>query len=234
MKTYRCLIVEDEPLAQKVIQKHLAHYPELQLVGICENPLKAFEIMSKEKIDLLFLDITLPAVNGIDFIRSLKNPPAVIFTTAYSEYAVTSYELEAVDYLLKPITLDRFKQALSKFFRQEEKKMETEGIDFLFIKESGKLVKLFLQEILFIEARKDYLMIYLSHRSVITHKTMKAMEESLPARGFIRIHRSYIVSRKAVTGMTTSYVEIAEKKLPIGEKYKQKVMQEFKADSKLM
>ena len=230
MKPYSYLIVEDEPLAQKVIQKHLENFPGFQLAGICENAVQAFETISKKKIDLLFLDITLPSISGIDFIRSLKNAPAVIFTTAYSEYAVSSYELDAVDYLLKPITLERLGLAMDKFLKLQKSKLPPADEDFFFFKEGGKLVKVYFQDIQFVEARKDYLLLHLSQRPVITHRTMKTMEQILPAGDFIRIHRSYIVSKKAVTRVATAFLEVSGKRLPIGEKYKARVLTCFKAN----
>lgn len=228
MKTYNCLLVEDEPLAQKVIQKHVAQYTELKLVEVCENALKAIEIINRSKIDLLFLDITLPVMNGIDFIRLLKNPPPTIFTTAYSEFAVTSYELEAVDYLLKPVTFERFSQAVTKFFRLLEGGLPTRERPFLFLKEGGKLTKLHLDEILYIEARKDYLLLHTQQRRLLTYSTMKAMEEQLPPDQFMRIHRSYIVSKSAINSLGSSAVELAGLSLPVGEKYKANLQQEFR------
>lgn len=223
MKRYRCLIIEDEPLAQKIIQKHIASFPQLQLDGSCENALKAFELLSKSSIDLLFLDITLPEVSGIDLIRSLKNPPAVIFTTAYSEYAVTSYEFDAVDYLLKPITFERFSQAMNRFFQRFGNGSSHQTPSFLTVKESGRLVKIPLLDILYIEARKDYLLITTVHQRILTYSTMKAMEEALPSEIFIRIHRSYIVSMKAVEIIAPSYISVAGIQLPIGETYRQTI-----------
>jgi DNA-binding LytR/AlgR family response regulator len=228
MKTISCLVIEDEPLAQRLLQNHLSHFKELQLVATCENVLQAFGIMHQQTIDLLFLDISLPAMNGIDFIRSLKNPPAVIFTTAYSEFAVASYELEAVDYLLKPITFERFSQAIEKFFRRSEAGKELPRTDHLFLKENGQLVKLYLNEIRYIEARKDYVLVHLDKRFLITHRTMKAMEALLPAEDFVRIHRSYIIPEAGARRISGSHIEIAGVKLPVGEKYKQALMQRFR------
>jgi two-component system LytT family response regulator len=218
-------------LAQKIIQRYLSSFPEFALAGTCENALKGFEQITITKVDLLFLDITLPLVNGIDFVRSLRKPPAIIFTTAYADYAATSYELEAVDYLVKPITFERFTQAINRYLRLQEKEPTPEEKDFLFIKESGKLVKVFFAEILFIEARKDYLLVQTAQRRYLTHFTMKAMEEELPADRFIRIHRSYIVSIKAVERIATTFLEIKGNQLPIGEIYKQKLPKEFRRRS---
>jgi DNA-binding LytR/AlgR family response regulator len=226
MKTYNCLLVEDEPLAQRVIQKHIAQYKELQLVATVENALRAIEIINKTKVDLIFLDITLPVMSGIDFVKLLKNPPLLVFTTAYSEFAVTSYDLDAVDYLLKPITFDRFTQAITRFLRVAETAANKEA--FLFIKEGGKLTKVCLDEITYIEARKDYLLVSTPQRRLLTYSTMKAMEEQLPPDQFMRIHRSYIVSRKFIKSISSFTVEVAGTLLPIGEKYKPNLRQEFR------
>jgi two-component system LytT family response regulator len=181
--------------------------------------LQAFEIISRQKIDILFLDINLPEINGIDFIRSLKSPPSVVFTTAYSEYASDSYELDAVDYLLKPVTPERFRVCMNKLFRIQGKQAAPELSEFLFIKDKGQLVKIFFKDIIYIEARKDYLMLYLTEKILITHMTMKAIEEVLPS-DFIRIHRSFIVSKREITGFSPVFVTIRGKLIPIGRKYK--------------
>jgi two-component system LytT family response regulator len=229
---YKYLIIEDEPLARKVIEKHMTQFPQFESAGISENVFTAFELISRMKIDVLFLDINLPGVNGIDFIKSLKNPPAVVFTTAYSEFAATSYELDAVDYLLKPITFERFAQAMNKILKQTQNKTKNSAPDFVFIKQKRKLIKVFFSEILYIEARKDYLMVNLARRSIITHMTMKSMEELLPSSDFIRVHRSYFVSKKAITGMDSSFLELGEKKIPIGEKYKTSIARLFRGDQR--
>jgi two-component system LytT family response regulator len=186
-----------------------------------------FEIINKEQIDILFLDINLPGISGIDFIKSLKTPPAVIFTTAYSEFAVNSYELEAIDYLLKPITPARFRQSIHKILKIRYT-TETEKVtQYIFIKVNSKLVKILQKDILYIEARKDYLMIHTMDRYYMTHMTMKAMEEILPNEKFQRVHRSYIIGLNSISCFSSNQIEIGDKKIPVGEKYKKEIVKKF-------
>lgn len=220
---YSCLVIDDEPLARKVIEKHLQDYPQFLLEASCENALSAFALINSKKIDLVFLDIQMPGIDGIQFIRSLKNPPAVIFTTAFSEYAADSYELEAVDYLVKPVSTERFARSIQKFLKQAPAVQKKEEKNFLFVKSDGRLTKIYHNEIDYIESRKDYLMIYTEDRPVITHMTMKAMEDLLPPALFRRVHRSYLISLQKIRSLGTNELELGKKKIPIGEKYRKLV-----------
>ena len=228
--TYNCLIVDDEPLARKVIEKHLQSFPQLRVQGSVENAIAAFELLLTQTIHLLFLDIQMPAINGLQLIRSLKNPPAVIFTTAYAEYAAESYDLDAIDYLVKPVGLERFERSIRKFLNDTSSDTLEKG-KFLLVKEDGKLSKVFYRDILYIESRKDYVMLYTANQSYIKYMTMKSIEDLLAEEQFKRVHRSFIVATEAVTGIYNNALEINRKTIPIGEKYKKEVLGFFRGMS---
>ncbi|WP_316817796.1 LytTR family DNA-binding domain-containing protein [Pedobacter nyackensis] len=214
----RCLIVEDEPLAQQVIADHIRNIPELELVGICGNAIEAFEIIHRTHIDLILLDIQMPALNGMDFIKSLKVPPAVIFTTAYSEYAVESYEIQAVDYLLKPITYERFLASITRFLKLYVQPAPAKT--HTFFKVNGKFIKLEHIDILYAQSVKDYIILHTIHGKYITHMTMKYLDGLLPSSIFLRLHRSFLVNRDKITLIGKQEVEIDRDKIPIGKNYK--------------
>ncbi|MGA0555518.1 LytR/AlgR family response regulator transcription factor [Larkinella sp. VNQ87] len=214
-----CLLVEDEPLAQQVIETYIRQTAGLNLVEVCYTALEAFEVLNRIPIDLLFLDIQLPSLTGVDLIRRLKEPPAVIFTTAYTDYAVESYELNAIDYLLKPITYDRFRQSVSKFLKT--KPVYSSPKAHTYFKVNGQLVKIAHNEILYAQSIKDYILIKTAQRQYITHLTMKSLTEQLPTRDFRRVHRSFIVNLAHITALGKQEVEIERvKKVPIGENYR--------------
>lgn len=219
----QCLIVDDEPLAQDVIAKYVEQSPKLQLVKKCSNALEAFAVLEKQPVDLLFIDISMPVVSGIDFIRSLKAPPAVIFTTAFSEYAADSYELEALDYLVKPITYARFTKSVDKFFRQKIKP-GTDEKNYLYIKADGRLQKLFYADIIYAESMRDYIKVVTVTGNHVIHLTMKALSELLPAGIFIRVHRSFIVQAKCMLSIGKKEILVNEFKIPVGDNYKQNLV----------
>ena len=227
---YNCIIVDDEPLARKVIEKHLQSFPRLTLLGVAENATAAFELLHTQTVHLIFLDIQMPMINGLQLVRSLKSPPAVIFTTAYADYAAESYELDAIDYLVKPIGFERFERSIQKFFK-EALPVITQPDQFVFVKHLGKLSKVYFRHILYIESRKDYLMIYTDGQCYIKHMTMKAIEELLKDEKFKRVHRSFIISVTAVTGIYNDALEINKKKIPVGEKYRREVLNFFRGKS---
>jgi DNA-binding LytR/AlgR family response regulator len=214
-----CMIVDDEPLAQQVLEKYIGQCAPLQLVKKCFNASEAFDALHQQPVDLLFLDIKMPVIKGTDFIRSLKNPPAFIFTTAYEAYAAMSYELEAVDYLLKPITYSRFTKSIDRFLKLHPL-TEIPEKEYIYIKVSGKLVKVFLPDILYAESMKDYIKLKTNKELLITHMTMKALEELLPANQFIRVHRSFMVNVQHITVIGKGEMEVDALTIPIGALYK--------------
>lgn len=219
----RTLIVDDEPLAHDIIEAYVDKIPDMEIVGKCDNAIEANELIQKGEVDLVFLDIQMPEMTGIQLVRSLTNPPKVVFTTAYAEYAVDGFDLNAVDYLLKPIAFERFLQAVNKV-KEGMSSTVTNADDFFFVKADKKLIKVHFSEILFIEGLKDYVIIKKEQGRVIALQTMKSLEQKLPSDIFMRVHRSYIVNIqkiKAVVGNTVEIVEGGQPKfIPIGKNYK--------------
>lgn len=224
----KCIIVEDEALAQQVIQKHLEQISGFQLVSICSNALEASEILHKQEVDLIFLDIQLPGMTGLNFLRTLPNPPLVVLTTAYAEYALESYEFNVIDYLLKPISFERFSKAINKIVEgrlfTQPKEKGNQLNDHIFIKSNSKFFKVNFSEIVYIESMKDYLKIHTTEYNLVTHQTMNDMEKILPAKQFIRVHKSYIVGVAYIKSIYGNSIEIAKETIPIGINYKEKVM----------
>jgi len=224
----KCIIVEDETLAQNVIQAHLQRTDQFELIGVCSNALEAKEILDKKEVDLIFLDIQLPGMTGLNFLRTLKNPPLVVLTTAYAEYALESYEFNVIDYLLKPISYERFSKTIDKIvegrlFTQTSKEKE-HSHDHIFIKSNSKFFKVNFSEIIYIEGMKDYLKIHTADYKLVTHQTMNEMEKILPAKQFIRVHKSYIIALAHVKSIYGNNIETGKATLPIGINYKEKVM----------
>lgn len=229
----KCLIVDDEPLAIELIRDHIAKLPYLELAGSCQNALEAFEILKKEPIDLLFLDIQMPMITGMEFVKSLQKPPGVIFTTAYRQYAVESYELNVIDYLLKPITFARFLKAIDKYLgtvksapvrRQQQDAAAPAAEEHVFVNANKKHIKVRFDEILYVESLKDYIRIHTEEQKITTKEKISDFADKLPAN-FLRIHRSYIVNRVKITAFTAHDVEIGEREIPIGGSYKQRVFE---------
>jgi DNA-binding LytR/AlgR family response regulator len=216
----RCIIVDDEPLAQEILEAHINRFGQVALFAKCPNALEAFTILHKEPIDLMFLDIRMPSINGIDFLRSLKSPPKVIFTTAYSEYALTGFELDGIDYLLKPITYERFEKSMKKLFRAypDEK---TQSKQYTYFKVSGKLVKVLHTELLYAQSVKDYILLKTSKGNLLTHMTMKSLTELLPRDVFERVHRSYLVNTNYIDVIDKSFLKVAGTEIAIGENYRE-------------
>ncbi len=233
------IIVDDEPLALDVLETYIDKIPDLNLVKKCSNALEANSALNEHDIDLMFLDIQMPQLTGIDFLRTLAKPPKVIFTTAYANYAVEGFELNAVDYLLKPISLDRFMKAVNK--AQEQINLENkdaapvssssdgDGEDYIFVKADKKLIKVNYSDIVYIEGLKDYVIIRLNSSRIITLQTMKSLEQKLPASTFKRIHRSYIVNIQKIQAVQGNMVEVIEKNqakhLPIGKNYREELLE---------
>jgi DNA-binding LytR/AlgR family response regulator len=226
-----CVIVEDEPLARNLLTEYVRKVPSLNLIEACSNPLVALEVLRNNSVDVLFLDVQMPELTGISLLKVLQKRPFVILTTAYSEYALHGYELDVVDYLLKPITFERFLRAVDKVTeRMESKKSPVVIVEkpqgsveqpFVFIKDGTKLVKVVFDEILYVEGLKDYVTIHLkNNQKIVSLQRLKALEDQLPADKFIRIHNSFIVALQAIDVVHKNNVQVQGAQLPIGETYK--------------
>lgn len=232
MKT-KCMIVDDEPLARDLIRAHVEKLENFEIVAECNNAMKALSVLREKHVDLLFMDIQMPQITGIEFLKTLKHPPKVIITTAYREYALDGFELDVVDYLLKPITFERFLKSVNKFYQmcQEQIKVATGGVSekaaeesYIYVKENKKVIKVNLADIKYIEGLSEYVQIYTDKRKIITKTSMALMEEKLPADHFLRIHKSYIVPINKIEAFTANTIEISGKELPIGRNFKNAVL----------
>ena len=227
MKQIGCVAIDDEPLALQLVEGFIQKVPYLNSLGIFESTFDAIPVLKGEKVQLLFLDINMPDLSGIDFLKSLKNPPLVIFTTAYDEYALQGFELNALDYLLKPFSYERFLKATDKAYDQinlleQNIHHEATGEDYIFVKSEHNIIKIPLNDILYIQGFKDYLKIHTSApRPIFTLKSMKSMEEMLPSNRFIRVHRSYIISIDKIHSFRNGRIKILDKAIPIGELYRE-------------
>lgn len=226
----RCLIIDDEPLAIEVLKIHVAQLSEMIVVGTYANPVEALETLRNEKIDILFLDIEMPILSGIDFVKHIAIAPKIVFTTAYRNYAIESYELDVVDYLLKPISFSRFLKAINKFrtmaqppITVNDASKELPRDDHIYVNASKKFIKLEFDDITYVESMKDYVKIHSSNKSVVTKEAISSFAAKLPPE-FLRIHRSFIVNTKKVTAFTKVDVEINDTELPIGSSYKETVI----------
>lgn len=220
----KCIVVDDEPFAIELLEDFIRKVPFVELVQTCENALEALEILKKGNIDLMFLDIKMPDINGLDLLKSLKNPPVVIFTTAYSEYAVESYNLDALDYLLKPVPFDRFLKSVNKAREYiEDRNVGSDADqhvpkvekDYFFVKANYQILKINFRDILYLEGLKDYVKIYCGPKAILTNQSMKYIESRLPSATFVRVHRSYIVSLDKITSITKNRVVIGDKHIPV-------------------
>ena len=220
---WKCIIVDDEPPALKIIKSYIDLVENLSIVALCSNALQAMEILKKEKVDLLFLDIQMPKLTGIGFIKTLAHPPKIIFTTAYKEYAVDAFDLDAVDYLLKPISLERFLKAVNKVTNSNygaEQTIAPVRQGFLYFRSERKMVKVFLDDMVYIESLKDYINIHrLADKPLMVRQSISTIEAMLPPDLFLRIHRSFIISINKVTAFTPHDVEIGNIEIPIGRQY---------------
>jgi DNA-binding LytR/AlgR family response regulator len=223
----KCVIIDDERLAIEVIESHLKNFDHVEIVATFENPLKAYPILEQEKIDVIFLDINMPQMTGFSFIENLTNKPLIVITTAYREYAVKSFELSVLDYLVKPIPFNRFLKTMNKVYQQVyvnsvsgDSNLQQEP--HIFLKVNKKLVKINLNDILFIESLKDYIKVITTVGDYVVHKSLTAITEELPQSSFIRIHRSYTISINKIIALEGNTIEISNKKIPIGRNYLKK------------
>jgi DNA-binding LytR/AlgR family response regulator len=234
MKKLNCLLVDDEPPALEILRNYISNTPGLTIAGECHHAVAAFDFLQHHPVDLIFLDIHMPKISGTDFLKALKNPPKVIFTTAYRDYAVDGYELGAVDYLLKPFSLDRFWKAIQRAGIMEDPKAvanqdsHTQADRFLYVRSDRKMVKLLLREILFVESLKDYVKIVLPDRQVITKQTITSIEEMLPENDFLRVHRSFIIACDKLDSYSQTSAFIGKYEIPIGPLYRQQFMKSTK------
>jgi DNA-binding LytR/AlgR family response regulator len=223
-----CIIVDDEPLARQGMEMNIANVSSLQLLGSFSNPLAAADFLRKENVDLMFLDINMPELSGLDFLKALRDAPLVIFTTAYPQYALESYELDAIDYLVKPIRIERFLKAVNKaenhfkLLQQEAKSSQVEKIedDYIFIKADRKFFKLNFKDILYIEGLKDYVVIYTMDNKIITSMNVKTIAGQLPSSVFTRVSKSYIVNILHINSFDNELVYINGNEIPIGQSFK--------------
>lgn len=229
MKTYNCFIVDDEPLAIEVIEDHLSKLQNFEVVGSYIDSIEAFVQFKNTQVDLLFVDIEMPDFNGLEFIKSLKNKPEIIITTAYRNFAVQGFDLNILDYLVKPIPLERFMQSIDKFIdkssNHHQNNIQVEQQEFIIVRADRKNIKLFLKDILYVEGLKDYVKIILKDKQILTKQSIGVFEKNLQPKHFFRIHKSFIIALDKVTAYTTYDVEIERLEIPIGRSYKKSFLE---------
>ena len=234
-KKIKCLVVDDEPPAREILKQHIAGVDALELAGTCANAVEAISFLKDHPIDLMFLDIQMPQLLGTNFIRTLKSPPKVIFTTAFRKYALEGFELDAVDYLLKPISFERFLKGINKVLQIstiadhnpaaiDKENHKEQSNSFLYFRADRKMVKVFFHDILFIEALKDYIKIVTPGKTIVTKYVLTTLAELLPPDEFLRIHKSYIVAINKIESFDADFIQIANHELPIGRLYKYDVI----------
>ena len=233
MKT-KCLVIDDEPLARDLMRSHIEKLEDFEVVEECSDAMKALQALQNHSVDLMFMDIQMPQITGIEFLKTLKHPPKVIITTAFREYALDGFELDVVDYLLKPITFERFLKSINKYYQifQEETNSEQSlsrevpnEEAFIYVKENKKVIKIHLNEIIYIEGLSEYVQIFTKDKKIITKTSMTNMQEKLPSTGFLRIHKSYIISLAKMKAFTSGSIEVPGKEIPIGRSYKNSVLE---------
>lgn len=227
---YSCLIVDDEPIAIRVIKNHLANFSNIEVKGECNNAIEAMEFLSQTSVDLVFLDIQMPQITGVEFLKNLSSPPKIIFVTAYRDYAIEAFDLEVVDYLLKPVSLIRFTKAISRFYNRMNETVESPKLttpeklqNYIFLKAEKKLHKLMFDEIVCAESMGDYLVVHTETGKIVTKLRISQIEETLPADQFIRVHRGFIVSVPKIKSILPGLLEVGSLKIPIGRNYKSSV-----------
>ncbi|NEW80162.1 MAG: response regulator transcription factor [Gelidibacter sp.] len=230
-KIIQCIIVDDEPIAREILENHLKKIDAVNVIATCKNAIEAFNEINSNQIDLIFLDINMPEISGLSFARSINKNIKVIFTTAYREYAVDGFNLQAVDYLLKPISFERLLQAVQKYLgenisviSESTSEMTQEKSEFIFVRSDRKMIKINFSEINYIESFSDYIKIFIENTVVVTRETITSIEAKLPKKDFIRIHRSFIVSIAKIDSFTNEFIEVKNKAIPISRSYKKDVL----------
>lgn len=225
------IIVDDEPLAREVLESHLSNVPGTKHIASFSNAMEAGEFLSKEKVDLILLDIQMPSLSGLEFVKTLSQPPKIVFTTAYPKYAVEGFELNAVDYLVKPVSFERFYKAIQKVKNSlgKTEQDQSEEEEYTYVKADKKLQKVFFKDIYYIEGLKDYVIIKLADERIVTLQTMKSLSSKLPEKMFRRIHRSYIINLECIDAVYGNVVEMhigkEEKHIPIGKNYREELLE---------
>ncbi len=238
-KTINCIIVDDEPVAREILDQHLSKIEGVNVLAFCKNALEAFNMINAKKVDLIFLDINMPEISGLSFAKSINKNIKIIFTTAYREYAIDGFDLQVVDYLLKPISFERLLQSVKKFLDENVQvehivldEITDEKSDYIFVRSDRKMVKVRFSEINYIESISDYIKIILADKNVVTRETISNIEAKLPQNEFIRTHRSYIVSIDKIASFTNETIEMENnKEIPISRSYKNEVL--LKLEKKL-
>lgn len=229
-----CIIVDDEPTAREIIAQHVSKIQSVQVVGSCGSANEAFSLINSNKVDLIFLDINMPEISGLSFARSINKEIKIIFTTAYREYAIDGFDLQAVDYLLKPISFERLYRAVNSFnyiyFEKKEKEIKErapEDNDFMFVRSDRKMIRINFAEISYIESLSDYLKIHTGNHSIVIRESIGNIEKQLPVANFIRVHRSFIISLAHLNSYTNEHVEVENKAIPISRSYKSSVLEKL-------
>ena len=231
VKEIHCIIVDDEPIAREILENHLKKINAVKVVATCKNAIEAFNIINTNKIDLIFLDINMPEISGLSFASTINKNSKIIFTTAYREYAIEGFDLQAVDYLLKPISFERLLKAVHKFFDETvlidneiTQEIIQEKSEFIFVRSDRKMIKINFSEIFYIESLSDYIKIHLENKIIVTREAITSIEAKLPQKEFMRIHRSYIVSISKIESFTNEYIEVKKTAIPISRSYKKDVL----------
>ena len=233
MKKIGCLIVDDEPIARDILKTYIGRLPELNLLGDCKNATEAYEALHQYPVDVVFLDIQMPVITGTTFLRSLQKPPLVVFTTAYAEHAVEGFELNAADYLLKPVTFERFCQAVQKvqqrLLEPQEPPRRPEPPSYIFIRQDTRLVKVDFDELVYLQAERDFCSLYLSTgQRLLAGMHLKLLEDSLPADQFMRVHRSFMINLNKIKAIKGNMIETGETEIPIGSNYRDSLFERLK------
>lgn len=226
-----CIIVDDEPVAREILESHLSQIKAVKVVASCKSAIEAFNVINSQPVGLIFLDINMPEISGLSFAKSINKNIRIIFTTAYREYAVDGFDLQAVDYLLKPISFERLLQSINKYLDENTPVKSYEPVEIMpeknesfFVRSDRKMIKICYTDICYIESLSDYVKIHLCDKTVVTRDTIANIESKLPQTDFVRVHRSFIVSLRRIDSFTSEYVEIGRKQIPISRSYKKEVL----------